>query len=173
MWRILYLQEQLQTEQEVPWPMVEALPAWAILPVSCGGLGISPSKRGGTACCFARGRRFQLMNFTIGTAPKLERRFWPKNHRESTGGADMPQTPFMRPFPISILGEGFLWRNALCQRQRPIGKGNRDDLEGDLGENPGGRGNGESAGAPALGQPGPSPWGAWAFWKRPLSGLRR
>lgn len=44
------------------------------------------------------------MNFTIGTAPKLERRFWPKNHRESTGGADMPQTPFMRPFPISIWG---------------------------------------------------------------------
>lgn len=150
----LYLQEQLQTEQEVPWPMVEVLPGMGYPTRQLRRFGYLTLQAERDSLLFRAGRRFQPMNFTIGTAPKLERRFWPKNHRESTGGADMPQTPFMRPFPISILGEGFLWRNALCQRQRPIGKGNRDDLEGDLGENPGRRGNGKSAGAPALGQSG-------------------
>ena len=100
----LYLQEQLQAEQEVPWPMVEVLPVWAILPVSCGGLGISPSKRSGTACCFARGRRFQPMNFTIGTAPKLERRFWPKNHREKHWRCGYATDTLYAAFPHLHLG---------------------------------------------------------------------
>ncbi len=147
----LYLQEQLQTEQRFLGPWWRRCPAWVILPVSCGGLGISPSKRARTAAV-SRGEEIPAMNFTIGTAPKLERHFWLKTIGKALAVRICHRHPLCGLSPISILGRAS-FGGTLCQRQRPIGKGNRDDLEGDLEKIQAGEET-ASAGAPALGQSG-------------------
>ena len=153
MWRIFVFAGAAADGGGFLGPWVEALPGMGYPTRQLRRFGYLTLQAERDSLVVSRGEEIPAMRFHHWDSTQTGTAFLAQNHRESTGGADMPQTPFLCGLsPISILGRAS-FGGTLCQRQRPIGKGNRDDLEGDLEKIQAGEET-ASAGAPALGQSG-------------------